>query len=53
MAAGWGNERGWRRCHAYFVCGSPYGTEAGGEGIHQDFAKARQLMQGLATRAKS
>ncbi len=45
MAAGWGDESYWRRCESYFVCGSPYGTEAGAEGFHQDFAKARQLMQ--------
>jgi peptide/nickel transport system substrate-binding protein len=45
MAAGWGDEANWRRCRAYFVCGGPYGTEAGAEGLKQDFARARQLMQ--------
>ncbi len=44
MAAGWGDEQHWRRCLSYFVCGTPYGTEAGTEGLKTDFAKARQLM---------
>jgi peptide/nickel transport system substrate-binding protein len=44
MAAGWGDESHWKRCYSYFVCGTPYGTEAGTEGMKQDFAKARALM---------
>lgn len=43
MAAGWGEPSHWKTCNSYFVCGSPYGTEAGAEGFHQDFAKARAL----------
>ena len=44
MAGGWGDEAHWKRCYSYFVCGTPYGTEAGTESLRQDFAKARQLM---------
>ena len=43
MAAGWGEESHWKTCNSYFVCGSPYGTAAGAETFHQDFARARQL----------
>ncbi|UFN50595.1 ABC transporter substrate-binding protein [Roseomonas sp. OT10] len=32
LAAGVGEERWWRRCGSYFVCGSANGTEAGAEG---------------------
>ena len=45
MAAGWGDPSHWRTCNAYFVCGTRNGTEAGSEGFHQDFARARQLAQ--------
>lgn len=45
MAAGWGDPSLWRSCNSYFVCGGPYGTEAGAEGLRQDFATARRLMQ--------
>ncbi|MFC7738853.1 ABC transporter substrate-binding protein [Roseomonas sp. GCM10028921] len=31
LAAGFGDERFWRRCNAYFVCGTVNGTEAGAE----------------------
>jgi len=31
LAAGFGDERFWRRCNAYFVCGTVNGTEAGVE----------------------
>ena len=44
MAAGFGDSANWQRCNAFFICGSLYGTEAGAEGLHQDFAKARELM---------
>jgi peptide/nickel transport system substrate-binding protein len=43
MAAGWGDESHWKTCNSYFICGSPYGTEAGATDFHQDFAKARQI----------
>ena len=29
MAAGFGDQRWWRRCEAYFVCGTAYASEAG------------------------
>ena len=45
MAAGWGDPSHWRTCNAYFICGTRNGTEAGAEGFHQDFARARQLAQ--------
>jgi peptide/nickel transport system substrate-binding protein len=44
MAAGYGDESIWQRCNAFFICGGPYGTEAGAEGFHQDFDKAKQLL---------
>ncbi len=44
MAAGYGDESLWRTCNSFFVCGTTYGTEAGAEGFHQDFAKVRELM---------
>ncbi|WP_426956894.1 ABC transporter substrate-binding protein [Muricoccus radiodurans] len=31
MAAGFGEERWWRRCGSYYICGSPNGTEVGSE----------------------
>lgn len=43
MAAGWGDSSHWRTCNAYFICGTRLGTEAGSEGFHQDFARARQI----------
>jgi peptide/nickel transport system substrate-binding protein len=44
MAAGYGDAANWQRCNAFFICGSPYGIDAGAEGFHQDFAKARALL---------
>ncbi len=29
MAAGFGDEKFWQRCNAYYICGGPYGTEVG------------------------
>ena len=43
MAAGFGDPQFWKPCNAYFVCGAPYGTEAGTE----DFQPG--LRQGEAT----
>ena len=45
MSAGFGNAANWSRCNAFFICGGPYGTEAGAEGFRQDFARARQLLK--------
>ncbi|EHM01305.1 ABC transporter, substrate-binding protein, family 5 [Acetobacteraceae bacterium AT-5844] len=45
MAAGFGDERFWRRCNSYFVCGSPNGTEAGAERFARtNVEAARQLL---------
>ena len=44
MAAGFGDEKFWRACNAYYVCGGPYGTEAGTEDFRPDPTKARALL---------
>jgi peptide/nickel transport system substrate-binding protein len=44
MAAAFGDPKNWQRCNSFFVCGSPNGIDAGAEGFHQDFAKARELL---------
>ena len=44
LAAAFGDPSNWQRCNSFFVCGGPFGTDAGAEGFHQDFAKARQLL---------
>ena len=44
MTAGYGDESIWQRCNSFFICGGPYGTQAGAESFHQDFARARQLL---------
>lgn len=43
MAAAWGEPENWRTCNAFFICGTPFGTEAGAEGLKMDLAKARQM----------
>jgi peptide/nickel transport system substrate-binding protein len=46
LRAAVGNPKFWRTCAAYFVCGSPWESEAGAEPFKkQDFAKAKQLLQ--------
>jgi peptide/nickel transport system substrate-binding protein len=43
--AGYGTPDWWHVCFAYFVCGSPNGTEAGSEPYrHQNLALAKQLL---------
>ena len=44
MAAAFGDPANWSRCNAFFVCGGPYGIDAGAEGFHQDVARARELL---------
>ena len=45
LAAGFGEERWWKRCQAYFVCGGPNGTEAGTDALAKpDPDKARKLL---------
>jgi peptide/nickel transport system substrate-binding protein len=45
MAAGFGDAQNWQECRSYFICGGPYGTQAGTQGLKQDFARAKALMQ--------
>lgn len=45
LAAGFGDERWWKRCGSYFVCGGPNGTEAGAAGYAKpDLDTARRLL---------
>ena len=40
-----GDERFWKRCNSYFVCGSPNGTEAGAERFGRtDVEAAKRLL---------
>jgi peptide/nickel transport system substrate-binding protein len=44
-SAAFGEERWWRQCWSFFVCGSPNGTEAGSDGYHQqNLARAKELL---------
>ena len=45
MSAAFGDKGNWQTCNAFFICGGPYGIDAGAEGFHQDFARARQLLK--------
>jgi peptide/nickel transport system substrate-binding protein len=46
MNAAYGDPKYWRECYAYWVCGSPNGTEAGSEAYRKpDLAKARALLK--------
>jgi peptide/nickel transport system substrate-binding protein len=45
LAAAFGDERWWRHCYSYFVCGSPNGIETGSEAYRkQDLARAKALL---------
>jgi peptide/nickel transport system substrate-binding protein len=44
MAAGFGDEKFWKPCNAYYICGGPYGTQAGTEDFKPDLAKAKALL---------
>ncbi|MBI1776299.1 MAG: ABC transporter substrate-binding protein [Proteobacteria bacterium] len=45
LQAGFGDKKWWSTCFSYFVCGAPYGSEAGSEPYRQpDMAKAKQLL---------
>jgi len=40
-----GDQKWWRECWSFFVCGSPNGTEAGSDGYRrQDLARAKRLL---------
>jgi peptide/nickel transport system substrate-binding protein len=45
MAAGFGDERWWRRCGAFFVCGTSYASEAGADAYARpNLERARSLL---------
>ena len=44
LTAAFGDKGNWQACNSFFTCGGPFGTQAGAEGFHQDFAKARALL---------
>ena len=45
LSAAFGDERWWRACYSFFVCGSPNETEAGSEPYQkQDLARAKALL---------
>jgi peptide/nickel transport system substrate-binding protein len=45
LSAAFGDERWWRPCFSFFVCGSPNETEAGSEAYQkQDLARAKALL---------
>jgi peptide/nickel transport system substrate-binding protein len=45
LRASVGDEKWWKTCHAYFFCGTPFGTEAGSETYRRpDKEKAKQLL---------
>ena len=46
MAAAYGDEKYWRECYAFWICGSPNGTEIGSEPYRKpDLDKARALLK--------
>lgn len=46
MQAAVGDKKFWRTCPAYFMCGSPYESDAGSEAVmEQNLEKAKQLLQ--------
>jgi peptide/nickel transport system substrate-binding protein len=46
MAAAYGDPKYWRECYAFWICGSPNGTEAGSEAYRKpDLELARQLVR--------
>jgi len=46
MAAGFGDEKNWARCDAYYICGGPYGTEAGTADFKRtNLERARALLK--------
>jgi peptide/nickel transport system substrate-binding protein len=44
MAAGFGDQENWKECRSYFICGGPYGTEAGTADIKPNIARAKELL---------
>ncbi|TQF82551.1 ABC transporter substrate-binding protein [Elioraea sp. Yellowstone] len=53
MAAGFGDERWWRRCEAFFICGSVYGSEAGADDLRRpNIEKAKSLLAAAGYRGE-
>lgn len=44
LAAGFGDAENWKVCRSFYICGGPYGTEAGTETLKPDIARAKALM---------
>src|SRR5471030_1082591 len=45
MNAAYGDQKWWKTCYSYFICGAPYGIEVGSEPYRKpDLAKAKQLL---------
>jgi peptide/nickel transport system substrate-binding protein len=42
LSAGFGDQRWWRQCYSFFVCGSPNETEAGADPLPQAGSRASQ-----------
>ncbi len=45
LGAAFGDPAYWQPCNDFFLCAGPYATDAGASGFHQDFAKARDLLE--------
>jgi peptide/nickel transport system substrate-binding protein len=46
LQAAIGDQKWWRTCYAYYMCGAPFGTEVGSEAYRTtDLVKAKQLLQ--------
>jgi peptide/nickel transport system substrate-binding protein len=46
MSAAYGDPKYWRECYAFWICGSPNGTEVGSESYRQpDLERARALLR--------
>jgi peptide/nickel transport system substrate-binding protein len=46
MSAAYGDQKWWRECYAFWICGSPNGTEAGSENFRKPYVElARQLVK--------
>jgi peptide/nickel transport system substrate-binding protein len=45
MQAAIGDQKWWRTCYAYYMCGAPFGTEVGSDAYRtSDLTKAKQLL---------
>jgi peptide/nickel transport system substrate-binding protein len=44
MGAGFGDAENWSECRSYFICGGPYGTQAGTERLKPDLQTAKKLL---------